>query len=247
MHAGVAAPVPAAPVSAGLVLVDGVPAPIAFAAPDGGLPRVRGTVAFAPRGMALDLTVEDTHFEGRQRAWRHGDGLLVNVAVPAAGEDADTANVYGLGFAVEDGAPRGTLVFCQVFPNACNICCWDPREEEPFRHLSDNPNTAYQPGQWNRMELIAEAGECQLLLNGEAQAQAHIPISTEGMLGLVVNFASNAKVRLRNLQLTLLKPTPQQLLFTLRRNSTLEPSGLKRKKPWRKEWSSPPTVPRKPA
>ena len=29
-------------------------------------------------------------------------------------------------------------------------------------------------------------------------------------------------------------PTPHELLFVLRRNSSFEPSGLKRKKPWRK-------------
>jgi hypothetical protein len=31
-----------------------------------------------------------------------------------------------------------------------------------------------------------------------------------------------------------LNPTPHELLFVLRRNSSFEPSGLKRKKPWRK-------------
>ncbi len=94
-----------------IVLTDGAPSPVAFAAPEGGLPRVRGTVAFGPRGLALDLVVEDGHFVGRQRAWRAGDGLLVNVAVPGADEGRATANVYGLGFSLEDGAPRGTLVF----------------------------------------------------------------------------------------------------------------------------------------
>ena len=39
-------------------------------------------------------------------------------------------------------------------------------------------------------------------------------------------------------------PTPHELLFVLRRNSSFEPSGLNRKNPWRKLCRSPPTSPR---
>ena len=41
-----------------------------------------------------------------------------------------------------------------------------------------------------------------------------------------------------------LMPRPQVLLFVERRNSSFEPSGLKRKKPWRNRCGSPPTVSR---
>jgi hypothetical protein len=64
---------------------------------------------------------------------------------------------------------------------------------------------------WHRFEALVEHGHATVFLNAEEVADRDIPRGTRGMLALIVNYNSDARVRLRNLQITFLKPTPDQI------------------------------------
>ena len=104
--------------------------------------------------------------------------------------------------------PRGTSVYCQLNAGCVVIAYWD--KEKGFTHLRDIPVAT--PAQvWHRLEILVQKGGVAAFLNGKQVARSPVPCGTAGNLGLIVNCDSDARVRLRRLQITFLKPSPRQL------------------------------------
>lgn len=106
--------------------------------------------------------------------------------------------------------PHGTCVFCQLFGDNIILAYWDKDRDEHFTHLGSVPKPM-PLGAWHRFEIQVEGGGVAIFLNGQEVIQQKVPCGTGGMLGLLVNVNSDARVRLRNLQITFLRPTAQQL------------------------------------
>jgi RNA polymerase sigma factor (sigma-70 family) len=108
--------------------------------------------------------------------------------------------------------PNGTSVYCQLVPGAVLIAYFDDRPEsvKGFTHLAC-VDRKVALNVWHRFEaLVADRGAA-VFVYGEEVARSQVPRGTSGMLGLVVACGENTRVRLRNLQISFLKPTPQQL------------------------------------
>jgi RNA polymerase sigma factor (sigma-70 family) len=106
--------------------------------------------------------------------------------------------------------PKGTSVFCQLVGDNVILAYWDETREKHFTHLASVQRHVVQ-GIWHHFEIQVEDGGVTIFFNGEDVIRRKIPRGTAGMLGLVVNHGSDARVRLRNIQMTFLKATPQQL------------------------------------
>ncbi len=107
--------------------------------------------------------------------------------------------------------PNGTSVYCQMVGDGqVIIAYWDGNKEPHFTHVTVVP-WKIPIRVWHRFEMQVSEGDVQIFLNGEPAAHGRVPIGTSGLLGLTVNFDSDARVRLRNLRITFLKPTPKQL------------------------------------
>jgi len=108
--------------------------------------------------------------------------------------------------------PRGTCVYCQLFRGVVNLAYWDNDRKEHFTHLVNVHLPAPLPtGAWHRFEIEVRSPHVAAVLNGKQVAEADMPFGTAGMPGLVVNYNSDAKVRLRNLRIRFLEPTRQQV------------------------------------
>jgi RNA polymerase sigma factor (sigma-70 family) len=106
--------------------------------------------------------------------------------------------------------PNATCVYCQLFLRHVNIAYWDNDRQPHFWHLASVPR--HIPTRvWLRFEVLVEDNWATAFINGEEVVRSRIPIGTRGMLGLIVNHDSDARARLRDLQITFLKPTPQQI------------------------------------
>jgi RNA polymerase sigma factor (sigma-70 family) len=104
--------------------------------------------------------------------------------------------------------PRGTCVFCQLMTGCVVIAYQD--KEKGFTHLR-TAHVATPAQVWHRFEILVQEGGVVAFLNGKEVARSQVPRGTSGNLGLLVCIESDARVRLRRLQITFLKPTPQQL------------------------------------
>ncbi len=109
--------------------------------------------------------------------------------------------------------PSNTNTFCQFFGDGSfNIgYVHDFARPGDWMHLADKHLERMKTKQWHKIELTARHGQVVLKLDGKMVNQAKVPTGTAGMVGLLVNFASDAKVHLRNMSVTLLEPTEQQL------------------------------------
>ncbi|HUU22600.1 MAG TPA: sigma-70 family RNA polymerase sigma factor, partial [Phycisphaerae bacterium] len=106
--------------------------------------------------------------------------------------------------------PVGTCVYAQLFGDNVNLAYWDNEREPHFTHLASEPRPVPRR-RWHRFEVLAEGGVAAVFLDGEEVIRERVPRGTAGMLGLLVNADSDARVRLRNIRITFLKPTPEQL------------------------------------
>ena len=106
--------------------------------------------------------------------------------------------------------PNGTCVYCQLFGGSMILAYWDNDREPHFTHLAAEERPIGIE-KWRRFEVLVQNGGAMLYLDGEEVIARAVPRGTRGMLGLIVNFDSDARVRLRNIQITFLKPTPDQL------------------------------------
>jgi RNA polymerase sigma factor (sigma-70 family) len=106
--------------------------------------------------------------------------------------------------------PRGTSVYCQLVGNCIILACWDEASERHFTHLASR-QTNVTVGAWHRFEIQVEDGGVAVYFDGCQVVHMSVPCGTRGMLGLVVNHGSDARVRVRNMRITFLKPTSQQL------------------------------------
>jgi RNA polymerase sigma factor (sigma-70 family) len=109
--------------------------------------------------------------------------------------------------------PHDSGVYCQLFGkpwNGFTVGYWAMDREPHHTNIAYSPRPA-PLGIWHRFELEVAAGVAELYLNQHPPLECTIPTGTRGMLGLMVNISSDARVRLRNMQITFLKPTREQL------------------------------------
>jgi len=109
--------------------------------------------------------------------------------------------------------PRGTTVFCQVFGNSINLAYWDENREPHFTHLL--PPHAFDrqisPGVWHRFEIQVNSPTVCIFFDNEEVACREVPIGAVGMPGLVVNYGSDARVRLKDFHIRFATPTRRQV------------------------------------
>ena len=108
---------------------------------------------------------------------------------------------------------RGTCIYCQLVPGWILIAYYDQLPQDNprgFKHLArrevDMPERT-----WLNFQMKAEAGTVTAYLAGREIVSAAIPSGTQGMPGLLVNQQSGAEVRIRNVRVEFLNPTPEQL------------------------------------
>lgn len=108
--------------------------------------------------------------------------------------------------------PSNTNIFCQIFGDgAVNIgYVYDFDHPGDWRHLSDRRINPPPLNEWQTLTLTARQGHVTISLDGEQLNEADVPGGTAGMCGLLINFASDARVRVRNIEATLLDPTAEQ-------------------------------------
>jgi len=92
-----------------LVIREGEWTPFALGKP-GKLPRVEAKISFDKHALLLHATVHDAHFKDGERAWRYGDGFMLNVALPDDDSSEATNRFHAFGFSRERGQPVSVLV-----------------------------------------------------------------------------------------------------------------------------------------
>jgi len=134
--------------------------------------------------------------------------------------------------------PRGTTVYCQMFGalgrwgNGINLWHWDVEGKKEIQvahvslmdHIHDprdktsgkEKQLPYLPHKivlntWYRFEIAVESHRVSIFFNGEQVIDERLEVPTCGMLGLIVNYGSDARVRLRNLRIRFVKPTRLQV------------------------------------
>lgn len=111
--------------------------------------------------------------------------------------------------------PRGTSVFCQIFGvgrswgNCINLWHWD-RDVKKEIHVA-HVARAVDLNTWYRFEVAVESPRVSIFFDGDQVIDERLVVGTDGMPGLVVNYASDARVKLRNLRIRFLKPTRLQV------------------------------------
>jgi len=111
--------------------------------------------------------------------------------------------------------PRGTTVYCQMFGdvgrwgNGFNLWHWDieGKKEIQVAHVVN----AIALNTWNRFEIIVESPSVGIVFNGEKVIDKRLAVPTYGMPGLIVNYGSDARVRLKNLMIQFFQPTRSQV------------------------------------
>lgn len=108
--------------------------------------------------------------------------------------------------------PRGTTVYCQLFRGVVTLAYWDNNREEHFTHLADfRFPTELATGAWHRFEIGVRSPRVAVMVGEKQVVDGNVPAGAVGMPGLIVNFNSDAKVRLKNLRIRFLEPTKQQV------------------------------------
>jgi len=108
--------------------------------------------------------------------------------------------------------PRGTCVYCQLFRGVVNLAYWDNDREEHFTHLASvQLPAALAMRTWHRFEILVQSPRVVIFLDGEELIDKDVPTGAAGMPGLVVNYNSDAKVRLRDLRIRFVSPSRQQV------------------------------------
>jgi hypothetical protein len=107
--------------------------------------------------------------------------------------------------------PNNTLVFCQVFGDGSYVAYLNRKRANQFTHVSVRRAAGPALNTWHKLELTAAGGRVTVALDDNVINEGDIPTGTAGMFGLLVNFASDARVRVRNMHVALLAPTAEQL------------------------------------
>ncbi|MCG2660579.1 MAG: DUF1080 domain-containing protein [Kiritimatiellae bacterium] len=111
--------------------------------------------------------------------------------------------------------PRGTCVYCQIFGdvgrwnNGINLWHWDieGKKEIQVAHMVN----AIALNTWNRFEIVVKSPSVGVFFNGEQVIDKRLAVPTYGMPGLIVNYGSDARVRLKNLRIQFFRPTRLQV------------------------------------
>lgn len=147
------------------------------------------------------------HLEAGGKSW---DNYRVSLEVMA--ETETSYRVEGMFPWNVQICPHNSLTFQQLFGDgSVNACYLDLANKSAFVHAVDRTILRPALNQWHHFEVEASEGEVELSVDGSVISNAHIPTGTVGALGLLVNFASDAKARIRDIRITFAKPTPEQL------------------------------------
>lgn len=109
---------------------------------------------------------------------------------------------------------RGTSIYCQLVPGWIVIAYFEEQPKDNpkgFTHLARREFDVPE-GKWVNFRMKAEAGTIAAFLDGQEIVSARIPCGTQGMPGLLVNGQQNAEVRVRNIRVEFLRPTPEQVI-----------------------------------
>jgi predicted esterase len=74
------------------------------------LPIVNLSFQYDDQFFTIRAEVQDTHFRDGERAWRYGDGFLINFLTPKDYGDPYANEIYMYGFSMENGRPVAVLV-----------------------------------------------------------------------------------------------------------------------------------------
>jgi len=101
---------------------------------------------------------------------------------------------------------RGTTIFCQLVPGWIVLAYIG----EGFTHVGKQ-KVHVPDGVWVNFRMKAEGGTITAFLDGREIVSAAIPCGTQGMPGLLVNGQKGAVVRIKNVRVEFLNPTPEQI------------------------------------
>ncbi|MGB2960481.1 MAG: hypothetical protein WBD30_16475 [Bacteroidota bacterium] len=74
------------------------------------LPEVDVALSFDHRAFKIRARVHDSHFKDGNRAWRYGDGFMMNFVVPRDKDSVYSDRFHAYGLALESGTPITALV-----------------------------------------------------------------------------------------------------------------------------------------
>jgi hypothetical protein len=104
---------------------------------------------------------------------------------------------------------RGTSIYCQLVPGWVLIATV-AGEPAGFKHLA-RQRVVFPDRTWVEFRMKAEGGVVTAGLDGREIVSAQLPCSTKGVPGLLVNQQKNAEVRVRDIRVAFLEPTPEQI------------------------------------
>ncbi len=111
-------------------------------------------------------------------------------------------------------SPNNTRIFAQLLMGGTGkLAYFDAdRPGHEFVNLDSRPlSPAINVGEWHRLGITVSEGDVTLRVDGQDIVANRIDLGTRGMFGLLINFGSDATVRLRALTIRFLKPTADQL------------------------------------
>jgi len=74
------------------------------------LPEINAALSFDHHALKIRAEVHDAHFKDGNRAWRYGDGFMINFVVPRDEDSVYADRFHAYGFALESGHPIAVLV-----------------------------------------------------------------------------------------------------------------------------------------
>jgi hypothetical protein len=74
------------------------------------LPKLDVALSFDHQALKIRAEVHDAHFRDGNRAWRYGDGFMINFVAPDEEDSVYSDRFHAYGFALESGTPVTALV-----------------------------------------------------------------------------------------------------------------------------------------
>jgi hypothetical protein len=103
----------------------------------------------------------------------------------------------------------GTCIYCQLLPGVAVLAYYD--DKKGFTHIGKKDGSIPE-GVWFTFQMRAEKGSVAGMINDTEVIRASCPRGTGGGFpGFLVNQQKNAEIRIRNIAIKFLEPTPEQL------------------------------------
>ncbi|HEX2988463.1 MAG TPA: hypothetical protein VHS06_09865 [Chloroflexota bacterium] len=104
----------------------------------------------------------------------------------------------------------GTNVYCQLLP-PCIVLAYFSQEKHGTDFFGKSPPLTPEHGVWRELAMQAQNGVITVFFDGRPVLSGKSPHGTQGMPGIVIKKLRHVEIRLKDLRVRFLDPTPAQL------------------------------------